>query len=189
MNPAQHNYPGHEQEMLERIEGVLRYRDIFQGVHFTCMTDQGLIHLYQKKNLAGRQARWLDKISEFGFMIAYVPGVENVLPDALSRLYSNHAVGTVSASTEYVHLAEVSLDPSMGALVSMPVLVGVGAGALAVEPRRSARITYLNPAPSDSSLTPLGIHHGGHRPLINDSAKVSQRHQRWTLRAPYLFLQ
>ena len=46
------------------------------------------------------------KISKFDFEIEYVLGVENILPDALSQLYSNDAVGTVQAPSEYIQLAE-----------------------------------------------------------------------------------
>ena len=54
MNPAQQNYPVHEQEMLAGIEGMLRYWNILQGTKFTWLTDhKGLIHLYNQKNLLG----------------------------------------------------------------------------------------------------------------------------------------
>ena len=52
MNPAQQNYPVHEQEMLAGIEGMLRYWDILQGTKFTWLTGhKGLIHIYNQKNL------------------------------------------------------------------------------------------------------------------------------------------
>ena len=99
------------------------------------LTDhKGLIHLYQQHNLSGRQARWLEKISEFDFEIHYVPGEENVLPDALSRLYSNDMAGTVRALSEYIQLAEQGMDDLLLGLVSMPVLVGPEAELFTVEP-------------------------------------------------------
>ena len=140
MTSTQQNYPVHEQEMLAGIEGMLRYRDILQGTRFTWLTDhKGLIHLYQQKNLSGRQARWLEKISEFDFDIKYVPGPENILPDALSRMYSGDAPGTVRASSEYVTLADHGVESAMASLISMPVLVGTEAGEGQLTPRRSAR--------------------------------------------------
>jgi hypothetical protein len=48
------------------------------------MDHKGLIHLYHQKHLSGRQARWIEKISEYDFVIEYLPGVENILPDVLS---------------------------------------------------------------------------------------------------------
>jgi hypothetical protein len=71
--------------MLAGVEGMLRYHDVLQGVSFTWLTDhKGLIHLYHQKNLSGQQAQWIEKISEYDFVIEYLPGVENILPDALS---------------------------------------------------------------------------------------------------------
>ena len=64
LTPAQQNYPVHEIEMLAGVETMLRYRDILQGVHFQWYTDhKGLIHLLNQRNLSGRQARWIEKIS------------------------------------------------------------------------------------------------------------------------------
>lgn len=103
LSTAQQNYPVHEQEMLTGMEGMFWYRDILQGVHFTWLTDhKGLIYLYQQKNLSGRQAQWIEKITKYDFEIQYLLGVDNILPNALSRLYSNDMLGTVHAPSEYV---------------------------------------------------------------------------------------
>lgn len=85
LSSAQRNYPVHEQE-------------------FTWVTDhKSLTYLMDQKDLSGRQARWLEKLAGFDFDVQYVPGVENVLPDALSRLYEFDAPGTIRAPSEYLH--------------------------------------------------------------------------------------
>jgi RNase H-like domain found in reverse transcriptase len=57
---------------------MLRHSDILQGARFKWVTDhKGLTHLLNQKNLSGRQARWLEKISSFDFEVVYVPGEEN----------------------------------------------------------------------------------------------------------------
>ena len=96
LNPAQQNYPVHEIEMLAGVETMLRHVDILQGAKFKWLTDhKGLIYLLNQKNLSGRQARWLEKISNFTFEVVYIAGSDNVVADALSRLYSNDSPGTV----------------------------------------------------------------------------------------------
>src|SRR5882762_8920862 len=88
LNPAQQNYPVHEIEMLAGVETMLRHTDILQGSKFKWLTDhKGLTHLLNQKNLSGRQARWLEKISMFDFEVVYIPGSENLVADALSRIY------------------------------------------------------------------------------------------------------
>ena len=112
--------------MLAGVETMMRHRDILQGARFTWFTDhKGLVHLLNQRNLSGRQARWMEKLSEFDFEVVYVPGTENILSDALSRLYSNDEPGTVRARGEYTYHDIINND-SLGAhLISMPVLVGL----------------------------------------------------------------
>jgi hypothetical protein len=88
LSSTQRNYPVHEQEALAGLETMVRHRDILQGVHFTWLTDhKALTHFFKQKDLLGRFARWVNKLMEFDFEIEYVPGEENILPDALSRMY------------------------------------------------------------------------------------------------------
>ncbi|KAJ3514053.1 hypothetical protein NLJ89_g2594 [Agrocybe chaxingu] len=128
LNSAQQNYPVHEIEMLAGIETMLRHRDLLQGAKFTWVTDhKGLIHLLHQKNLSGRQARWCEKISEFDFNIMYVPGIENVVADALSRLYSNDTEGTIRTQSEYTYFDVVNDDVRVEGNPSMPILAGIQA--------------------------------------------------------------
>jgi len=130
LNSAQQNYPVHEIEMLAGIETMLRHRDILQGAKFKWITDhKGLIHLLRQKNLSGRQARWCEKIGEFDFEIIYVPGTENVVADALSRMYSNDAGGTKHAHSKYTYFDILDDDGEVGDLddVTIPILAGINA--------------------------------------------------------------
>src|SRR6266567_621117 len=134
LNSAQQNYPVHEIEMLAGIETMLRHRDLLQGATFKWITDhKGLIHLMRQKNLSGRQARWLEKISEFDFEVIYVPGTENVVADALSRLYSNDDSQTVRSRSEYTYFGVLDEDqPEVS--IPMPILAGIEA-SVAVQHR------------------------------------------------------
>ncbi|KAF7761655.1 hypothetical protein Agabi119p4_9647 [Agaricus bisporus var. burnettii] len=75
------------------------------------------------ENLSPRQARWLEKMSGFDFAVEYVPGSENVLSDALSRIYSNDSPVTVRAPSEYTDYDDNEAERS---LISkrIPVLAG-----------------------------------------------------------------
>ena len=110
------------------------------------MDHKGLVHLLKQKNLSGRQARWLEKISEFNFEVIYVAGAENILSDALSRLYSFDQPGTVHVRSEYAYHDIVNNDNLNDFLVSMPLLVGMkGENAILVagmnlDPETSAEL-------------------------------------------------
>jgi hypothetical protein len=122
LNSAQRNYPVHEIEMLAGVETMLRHRDVLQGVHFKWITDhKGLIYLLNQKSVSGRQARWLEKISSFIFEVEYAAGSENVLADALSRIYSNDSPGTIRARSEFTEFDAMDEEPMV--LVTNSVLL------------------------------------------------------------------
>ena len=128
LNSAQQNYPVHEIEMLAGVETMLRHRDILQGVQFKWITDhKGLVHLLSQRNLSGRQARWIEKISEFSFEVEYIAGSENVVADALSRMYSADSLGTIRAKSEYTYFDVVNEDGPDLEETSAPVLAGIEA--------------------------------------------------------------
>jgi len=133
LNSAQQNYPVHEIEMLAGVETILRHRNILQDVKFQWYTDyKGLIHLLKQKNLSGRQACWMEKISEFDFEVIYVPGFENILSDALSRLYSYDGPGTVHAHSEYTYHDIIDNDGLEVHSVLMPLLIGLEAASISL---------------------------------------------------------
>jgi len=74
--------------------------------------------------------RWMEKISEFDFEVVYVPGVENMLADALSCMYSNDAPGTVHARSEYMYHDVISNDVLLSHGISMPVFAGMEAATV-----------------------------------------------------------
>ena len=146
---------------------MLRHRDILQGTHFTWVTDhRSLEYVLTQRNLSGRQARWMDKLSSFDFKVQYVPGEDNVLPDALSRLYEFDAPGTIPAPSEFVEhdLPRPRLRHVSPAVLSAPVLVGHEATATAL--RRSTRLadklvaspvesTHCQSAPIKAKVSPV----------------------------------
>ena len=96
MSSAQCNYPVHEQEMMAGVETMICHQDILQGVRFTWVMDhKSLTHILDQKDLSGRQACWLEQLSEFDFRVLYVPGEENILLDVLSRMYEFNMPGMI----------------------------------------------------------------------------------------------
>jgi len=136
LNSAQQNYPVHEIEMLAGIETMLWHSDILQGACFKWVTDhKGLTYLLNQKNLSGRQARWLEKISSFDFEVVYVPGEENSVADTLSHIYSNDAPRTVCSQSEYTYHDVVDEDLEFNQQ-DIPILAGLEVKAAVQKPRK-----------------------------------------------------
>jgi len=156
----------------------------------------------------------MEKISEFDFEVIYVPGSENILSDALSRLYSYDGPDTVCAHSEYTYHNIIDNDGLEVHSVSMPLLVGLEAMSISLgdsmgmgdlegvsDPgpsvRRNRR-TAIEPAKSGHPETSqkfatriscgFALHgpqqHEGGESAITSSTTDSQQDERLTIRIP-----
>jgi hypothetical protein len=156
MTPAQENYPIHKQELLAGVETMWRHCDILQGVHFTWIIDhKDLIHLMSQKDLSGQQARWLEKLGKFDFVIQYILGEENIFPDTLLRIYTDNAPGLVHHESEFLFCDMEGMHPAplSHAIIAMPVLVGEE-GCWSSLRLRSNALTWLKKVPAAETRCP-----------------------------------
>jgi len=136
LNLAQQNYPVHEIEMLAGVESMLQHRNILQRARFQWIMDhKGLTHLMNQKTLFSHQAHWMEQIGEFDFEVVYIPGVENMLANALSRIYSNESPGTVRMPSEYTYHDIINKDPVSNHEILMLLLAGLEAVVVTKQPR------------------------------------------------------
>ena len=75
----------------------------------------------------------------------YIPGTDNVVADALSRIYSNDSPGTVRAASEYVYSDVVNEDPAIETTIALPVLAGLEAQVAVQRKPRKPRTQPLPP--------------------------------------------
>jgi hypothetical protein len=84
---AELNYPVHEKELLAIIRALSKWRTDLLGFRFEIWTDhKTLIHFENQRDLSRRQARWMEFLSQYDASINYIPGDNNSVADALSRL-------------------------------------------------------------------------------------------------------
>jgi hypothetical protein len=120
-NDAESRYPVHEQELLALVFALRHFRHYLLGVHFTCFTDhRSLTRLQSQANLSPRQARWLETLSEYDYVVEYLSGSKNVLADALSRLFA--LVSTPDASFVEKVIAAYPTDPQLAKLSKSLIL-------------------------------------------------------------------
>lgn len=88
MNTAEVNYCVHDKELLAVVMAVDHWRCYLHGSPFpvTIRTDhKGLQWLNSKAELTGREARWVERLSDIEYELKYIPGPQNAAADALSR--------------------------------------------------------------------------------------------------------
>src|ERR1700748_1915826 len=88
LNVAERNYAATKRELLAIVFALQKFHYDLWGSRFTLYTDhRALTFLHTQKQLNAMMVGWLDILLEFSFDIIHRPGILNVLPDHLSRLF------------------------------------------------------------------------------------------------------
>jgi hypothetical protein len=90
LNNAQRNYSVSRKELLALTTGLTKFHKFLYGSKpFECRTDhRALSYLFTTKHLSTMMTRYLEIILEYPNMnVVWIPGVENVMSDKLSRLF------------------------------------------------------------------------------------------------------
>src|ERR1700678_1828104 len=83
---AELNYPVHEKELLAVIRALKKWWSDLIGCLFFVFTDHKTLENFDsQKDLARRQARWMEFLSQYDSQCVYVRGDCNSVADALSR--------------------------------------------------------------------------------------------------------
>lgn len=89
LTKSERSYSTTKRELLAVVFALKRFHQYLWGNHFILFTDhRALTYLHTQKIANAMMINWLDTIIEYNFDIVHLPGVDNVLPDALSRLFS-----------------------------------------------------------------------------------------------------
>lgn len=105
LNPAEKNYPTHEQELLAVVHALKTWRYYLDGTHFIVYTDHATLrHFPTQPKLTRRQARWMELLQEYDFQFKYKKGSDNIVPDALSRRPDHQDNAPVTLHSLGIHL-------------------------------------------------------------------------------------
>jgi hypothetical protein len=86
--PAEANYDTHNKELLRVIFGFKCSCLLFLGAKYPIHvhTDhKNLQYFWEPQKVMGRQARWIQFLQDFDYMLEHVPGTSNMITDLLSR--------------------------------------------------------------------------------------------------------
>ncbi|WMV46154.1 hypothetical protein MTR67_039539 [Solanum verrucosum] len=93
----QKNYSTHDLELAAVVFTLKSWRHYLYGVHVDVFTDhKSLQYVFTQKELNLRQRRWLEFLKDYDMNVLYLPGKDNVVVDALSKL----SMGSVEDAEE-----------------------------------------------------------------------------------------
>jgi len=82
------NYGAPKRELLGIIFALDKFRPYIWGTHFTLFTDhKSLVFMFTQKHTNHMINSWLETLTDYDFEVIHKPGIKNILPDRLSRLY------------------------------------------------------------------------------------------------------
>lgn len=101
LSKSQLNYPAYKKELWAIVYCLRQFHAYIWGrTDLTVFTDhKPLTYMFQSTELSVSLQQWLDVILDHRFDIVYRPGILNVVPDALSRLYASAYKETWGVST------------------------------------------------------------------------------------------
>jgi hypothetical protein len=107
---AQRIYATYEHETLAILEALHKWEDKLIGRKFTVSDHKSLERFKTQPSLSPRQHRWIEYFSRFDLELVHVPGDENVVADALSRMYVGQPDTLAPGPMNFVTV-DATLDP------------------------------------------------------------------------------
>jgi hypothetical protein len=88
LTKSERNYQITKKELLAIIFALNKFHQHLWGRHFTLYTDhKALVYIHSQRDLNAMLSKWFDTLLDYNFDVVHLPGMDNVLPDALSRLF------------------------------------------------------------------------------------------------------
>ena len=88
LTPSERNYGAPQRELLGVLFALRTFRPYLFGRSFRLLTDhKSLTYMLERPKVSSVIFNWLDEILQFNFKIEHVPGILNLLPDKISRIY------------------------------------------------------------------------------------------------------
>lgn len=90
LTKSERNYSVTKRELLAIVYALKKFHTYLWGNKFYLYTDhKALIYIHTQDILNPMLVNWLDVICDYNFTIYHRPGIKNILPDALSRLFEH----------------------------------------------------------------------------------------------------
>ena len=89
LHKSERQYSATKLELLAIVFSLRKFHFYIYGSSFSLFTDhRALTFLFSQNTLSPMLGNWLEVLLSFSFTITHRPGISNVLPDALSRIFT-----------------------------------------------------------------------------------------------------
>ncbi|CAI4220539.1 unnamed protein product, partial [Auanema sp. JU1783] len=103
LTKSERNYSTTKRELLAIVYIFTKYHQWLYGNPFTLYTDhKALVYLNTQDIPNPMMLNWFETIFNYTFSVVHRPGIDNVLPDALSRLFSDEDNKLEGGKTEKI---------------------------------------------------------------------------------------
>ncbi|MCO5550638.1 hypothetical protein L7F22_004127 [Adiantum nelumboides] len=113
----QMRYPVYDKEFLAIVHAYRTWKHYLLGANSIVRTDhQSLTYIFTQPVMNPRQGRWVEFLANFHMVIQYVPGLQNAVADALSRMpkATNFAISDVQMEIPTCFKNEYLTDKDFG---------------------------------------------------------------------------
>ncbi|KAG1439370.1 hypothetical protein G6F56_012319 [Rhizopus delemar] len=88
LSTSEKNYSTTKRELLAIVFALKKFHPFLWGNPFTLYTDHiALTYIHTQKYANTMMMNWFDTILDYQFKVIHLPGMDNILPDHLSRLF------------------------------------------------------------------------------------------------------
>jgi hypothetical protein len=163
LTTSQRNYSAYKKELYGIVYCLRQFHTFIWGRNdvVLCTDHKPLTYMFQSAELSPALQQWLDVIVDYSFEIRHRPGILNVVPDTLSRMYAARYENTVWGIPSSVRgLKELleefgsDADPIVRvAAVTAPSAPGAPSPSSAAHPSDSAPSDFAGEGDAEASLT------------------------------------
>jgi RNase H-like domain found in reverse transcriptase/Integrase core domain/Chromo (CHRromatin Organisation MOdifier) domain/Integrase zinc binding domain/Retrotransposon gag protein len=163
LNESQRNYSAYKKELYALVYSLRKFHVYLWGRNDSVLfTDhKPLTFMFETPSPSPAVQQWLDELLMYNFTVHHRPGILNILPDALSRMYDQaydkspwgvpanyRMLGNLAASSSFSSHTVEQKDPTKGlSLAVKPVQTRSKSSA------RSVSETHSSQPPSDYALS------------------------------------
>jgi hypothetical protein len=120
LNPTQRNYSAYKKELFALVYALRKFHVYLWGRSDSVLfTDhKPLIYMFTTPNPSPAVQQWMDELLMYNFSVHHRPGILNVLPDSLSRMYDQaYTKGPWGIPPNYKLLPSLAMDPAFASPV------------------------------------------------------------------------